>query len=139
MVYEHMITFEKLQLIMIKTTHYNFMIDGRNCFDQTVKNGLWTKDNISEIATGQSNDYTTVCLLDYPYFEQYYVLIWIDLIKQQKLNANPEEMQQTSFTVNLHRARNTQMFSIIGEAKEIVLDFSKWTKKILKFSFFLIQ
>ena len=139
MVYEHMITFEKLQLIMIKTTHYNFMIDGRNCFDQTVKNGLWTKDNISEIATGQSNDYTTVCLLDYPYFEQYYVLIWIDLIKQQKLNANPEEMQQTSFTVNLHRARNTQMFSIIGEAKEIVLDFSRWTKKILKFSFFLIQ
>ena len=139
MVYEHMITFEKLQLIMIKTTHYNFMIDGRNCFDQTVKNGLWTKDNISEIATGQSNDCTTVCLLDYPYFEQYYVLIWIDLIKQQKLNANPEEMQQTSFTVNLDRARNTQMFSIIGEAKEIVLDFSKWTKKILKFSFFLIQ
>ena len=139
MVYEHMITFEKLQLIMIKTTHYNFMIDGRNCFDQTVKNGLWTKDNISEIATGQSNDYTTVCLLDYPYFEEYYVLIWIDLIKQQKLNANPEEMQQASFTVNLDRARNTQMFSIIGEAKEIVLDFSKWTKKILKFSFFLIQ
>ena len=139
MVYEHMITIEKLQLIMIKTTHYDFMIDGRNCFDQTVKNGLWTKDNISEIATGQSNDYTTVCLLDYPYFEQYYVLIWIDLIKQQKLNANPEEMQQTSFTVNLDRARNTQMFSIIGEAKEIVLDFSKWTKKILKFSFFLIQ
>ena len=33
-------TFEKLQLVMIKTTHYNFMIDGRNCFDQTVKNGL---------------------------------------------------------------------------------------------------
>ena len=139
MVYEHMITFEKLQLIMIKTTHYDFMIDGRNCFDQTVKNGLWTNDNISEIATGQSNDYTTVCLLDYPYFEEYYVLIWIDLIKQQKLNANPEEMQQTSFTVNLDRARNTQMFSIIGEAKEIVLDFSKRTKKILKFSFFLIQ
>ena len=139
MVYEHMITFEKLQLIMIKTTHYDFMIDGRNCFDQTVKNGLWTNDNISEIATGQSNDYTTVCLLDYPYFEEYYVLIWIDLIKQQKLNANPEAMQQTNFTVNLDRARNTQMFSIIGEAKEIVLDFSKWTKKILKFSFFLIQ
>ena len=111
----------------------------KKLFWSTVKNGLWTKDNISEIATGQSNDYTTVCLLDYPHFEQYYVLIWIDLIKQQKLNANPEEMQQTSFTVNLDRARNTQMFSIIGEAKEIVLDFSKWTKKILKFSFFLIQ
>ena len=111
----------------------------KKLFDQTVKNGLWTNDNISEIATGQSNDYTTVRLLDYPYFEEYYVLIWIDLIKQQKLNANPEAMQQTNFTVNLDRARNTQMFSIIGEAKEIVLDFSKWTKKILKFSFFLIQ
>ena len=139
MVYEHMRTFEKLQLVMIKTKHYNFMIDGRNCFDQTVKNGLWTNDNIPEIATGQSNDYTTVCLLDYLYFKEHYVLVSIDLIKQQELTANPEAMEQTSFTVNLDRARNIQMFFIIGEVKEIVLDFSKWIKKILKFCFFLIQ
>ena len=40
------------------------MIDGRNFFDQPVKNNSRTYDNIWKIATGQGNDYTTGCLLD---------------------------------------------------------------------------
>ena len=47
------------------------MIDGRNFFDQTLKNNLRTYDNIRKIATGQVDDYTIGCLLDYPYFEKY--------------------------------------------------------------------
>ena len=39
---------------------YNFMIDGQNNFHQTVKNGMRTYDNIRQIATGQSDYYTTV-------------------------------------------------------------------------------
>ena len=35
------------------------MIDGRNIFDQSVKNDLWTYDNICKITTGQGDDYTT--------------------------------------------------------------------------------
>ena len=31
-----------------------------------------TSDNIREIATGQGDDYTTGCLLDYNYFTNYY-------------------------------------------------------------------
>ena len=49
---------------------YNVMIDGKNFFDQRVKNYLKTFDNIRKIATGQSDDYTTGCLLDYPYFKK---------------------------------------------------------------------
>ena len=44
------------------------MIDRRNFFDQPVKNNLRTYDNIRKIATNQGDDYTTGCLLDYPYF-----------------------------------------------------------------------
>ena len=40
------------------------MIDGRNIFDQLVRNNLITYDNIQKIATGQGDDYTTACLLD---------------------------------------------------------------------------
>ena len=40
------------------------MIDGRNVFDQLVRNNLITYDNIQKIATGQGDDYTTACLLD---------------------------------------------------------------------------
>ena len=43
------------------------MIDGKNFFEQPVKNDLRTYD-IRKIATRQGDDYTTGCLLDYPYF-----------------------------------------------------------------------
>ena len=64
---------------------YNLMFDRRNLLDQPIINDLKAYDNISKIATGQSDDYTTGCLLDYPYFKKYYKLIAIDLRKQQKL------------------------------------------------------
>ena len=47
---------------------YNVMIEGRNFFDQPIENDLKTYDNIRKIATEQDNDYTTGCLLYYPYF-----------------------------------------------------------------------
>ena len=64
------------------------MIDGRN--DQRVKNNLITYDNIWKIATGQGDDYTTGCLLDYNYVNSYYKMIAIDLGKQQPLVADPK-------------------------------------------------
>ena len=47
---------------------------------------------------GKGDDYTTGCLLDYPYFKKYYKLIAIDLSKQQTLDADPKAMQQINFT-----------------------------------------
>ena len=41
------------------------MIDGRKFFDQLVKNNKVTYKNIRKIATGQGDDYTTGCLLNY--------------------------------------------------------------------------
>ena len=109
----------------------NVMIDKRNLFNQPIKNYLKTYDNIRKIATGQGDDYTTGCLLDYPYFKIYYKLIAIDLSKQQKLDADPKAIQQINFTGNLDRAEGSTMFFIIEEAKETVLDFSKGTVKVL--------
>ena len=47
------------------------MIDGRNFFDQPVKNNKLTYENIRKIDTGQGDDYKTGCLLDYSYFKNY--------------------------------------------------------------------
>ena len=47
------------------------MVDGRNFFDQPIKNDLKTYNNIRKIATGQGDDYTTGCLLYDPYFKNY--------------------------------------------------------------------
>ena len=47
------------------------MINGQNFSVQPVKNDLITYDNITKIAIGQKDDYTTDCLLDYNYFNNY--------------------------------------------------------------------
>ena len=77
------------------------MIDGRNFFDQPIKYDLKMYDNITKIATGQDDDYTTGCLLGYPYFKKYYKLIVVDLSKQQKLDADRKAIQQINFAGNL--------------------------------------
>ena len=48
------------------------MIGGQNFFDQPLKTNLKTNDNIPKIAIGQGNNCTTICLLDYNYFNKYY-------------------------------------------------------------------
>ena len=115
----------------VEIKNYNVMIDEKNFFDQPVKNNKVTFENIRKLATGQGDDYTTGCLLDYIYFKNYYKMIAVDLSKQQALDADPKAIQQINFTANLDRAGNTTMFFIIEEAKETVLDFSQGTVKVL--------
>ena len=43
-----------------------------------------------KLSTGQGDDYTTGCLLDYNYLKKYYKMIAISLSKQQVLNADPK-------------------------------------------------
>ena len=62
---------------LVEMKDYNVMIDGRNLFDQPVKDNLITYDNVHKIATGQGDDYKTGCLLDYLYFKNYYRMIAI--------------------------------------------------------------
>ena len=63
--------------------------------------------------------------------KKYYKLTAIDLIKQQKLDADPKAVQQINFTENLDRAQGSTKFFFIEELKETVLDFSKGTVKVL--------
>ena len=77
------------------------MIDGKNFFDQPIKNNKVTYENIRKIATGQGDNYTTGCLLDYIYFKNYCKMIAVNLSKQQALDADPKAIQQIRFTANL--------------------------------------
>ena len=104
------------------------MIDGQNFFGQPVRHKLMTYDNIRKIATGQGDDYTTGCLLDYNYFKNFYKKIAIGLSKQQTLDADLKAIQQINFTGNL--AQEATIFFIIEEPKEAVLDFSQGTVKV---------
>ena len=118
---------EKYYLPTEEIKDYNIVING----DQPIKNNKVTYDNIRKIATGQGDDYTTGCLLDYPYFANTYKMIAVDLSKQQTLDADPRAIQQINFTANLDRAGNTRVYFILEEAKETILDFSQGTVKVL--------
>ena len=93
----------------VDVTSYNVVINGETFFDQPIKNNKVTYENIRKIATGQGDDYTTGCLLDYPYFKDSYKRFAVDLSKQQALDADPRANQQINFTANLDRAGNTNI------------------------------
>ena len=77
----------KYFLPRVNITNYNVLIDGRNFYDQPINDLVKQYDEIRKTATGQGDDYTTGCLLDYQYFKDHYNLIAIDLSKQIELNA----------------------------------------------------
>ena len=77
----------------VKIKDFNVVIDVRNFFDHLIKSNLRTYDVIRKIAIRQGDDYTTVYLIYYPYFKNYYELTATDLSKQHKLDANPKAIQ----------------------------------------------
>ena len=107
------------------------MNNDENVFDQPIKNNKVTYENIRKVATGQGDDYTTGCLLDYPYCKDSYQMIVVDLSKQQELDADPRAIQQINFTANLDRAGNTRIYFILEEAIETILNFAQDTVKVL--------
>ena len=71
-----------------------------------------------KIATGQGDDYTTGCLLDFSYFKKNYRLIAADLSKQKALDADPKAIQQIIFT---GKTDNTiRVFYVFEQLKETI-------------------
>ena len=108
---------EQSYLPTVEIKDYNTMINGENVFDQPIKNTKVTYDNIRKIATGQGDDYTTRCLLNYPYFANTYKMFAVNLSKQQALDADPRAIQQINFTANIDRAAANKSLLYSGRSK----------------------
>ena len=98
--------------------------------EKTIKSYTKTYENIRKTTTGQEDDYTTGCLLDNNYFKKH-KMIAIDLTKQQALDDDPKAIQQINCTGNLDGNNNRLLYFFMEEVKEIVLDFSQETVKVL--------
>ena len=105
------------------------MIDGKNFFDQPIKDNKVTYENIRKITTGKRDDYATG--LNFIYFKKYYKMIAIDLSKHQVLDEDANAIQQINFTANLDRVGNTKFYFILEEVKETGFEFSQETVKDL--------
>ena len=102
------------------------MIDRKNFLDWPLKSNIRTYEQIQKIATGQWDDFTTGCLLDYDYVKSYLKRRAIDLSKQQALDADLKATQQINFTGNLEN--NLSIF-ILSKMPKAALDFSQGTVK----------
>ena len=49
---------------------------------------IWEHNNIQKIATGQGDDNTIGCPLDYHYFKEYYKMMAVGLSKNQEQDLN---------------------------------------------------
>ena len=63
-------SFKKYFLPRVKIENCNIEIDGRNFYDQLINDSIKQYDEIRKISTGQGDDNTTGCLLDFAYFEK---------------------------------------------------------------------
>ena len=122
-------SFKKCFLPRVKIKNYNTEIDGRNFYDQPINDSIKQYDEVRKVSTGQDDDYTTGCLLDFAYFEKSYRLIAADLSKQKTLDAGPRAIQQIIFTGKVNV--NATIYYILEQSKETILQFSKRTTKVL--------
>ena len=71
-------SYRKYFLPRLRIKNYNIEIDGRNFYDQPINDSIKKYGEVRKILTGQGDDYTTGCLLDFGYFEKNHRLIAVD-------------------------------------------------------------
>ena len=84
-----------LKDLMAKSITYQ-----NNFYGQPIDSDIKWHEEIRKQATGESEDYTAGCLLDYEYIKNRYRIIAVDLRRQKELGANAKEIQQREFVSN---------------------------------------
>ena len=96
-------------------------------------------EEIRKLTTGQGEDYTTGCLLDYDYIKNHYRLIAVDLSRQKELDADPKAIQEIEFVwqlknlgrINANRTQSMFVLTILEKIKETRLKFSQGSVTVL--------
>ena len=63
--------------------NYNVIINGKNFYDKAIDSDIKRYQQIRKLTTGQGEDYTTGCLLDYNFIKNHYRLIAVNLSRQK--------------------------------------------------------
>ena len=81
-------------------------------------------DKTRKTVTGQGEDYTTGCVLDYQYFKDHYNLIAVDLNKQKQSDTDSRAIEFYEMLKT-----NSQVCTVLEKSKETMLEFYKGTAK----------
>ena len=118
--------------------NYNVIINGKNVYDQPIDSDIKRCEEIRTLRTGQGEDYTNGCLLDYHYITNYYRLIAVDLNRRKELSADQKAIQQIELVGQLkelndnnNNAESMFVLTILEKIKETRLKFSQGSVTIL--------
>ena len=109
---------------------HNVFINRKNIYDQAIDSDIKRFEEIRKLTTGQGEDYTTGCLLDYDYVKSHYKLIAVDLSRQKELDVDPKAIQQTELIGQLKKLDADDDV----ESMFILMFLEKIKEKRLKFS-----
>ena len=118
----------KYYLPRIDLEKYNVIIDGRNFYDNPIESDIEKCRELKKVMVGKGEDYTTVSLLDFNYFDKHYKLVAVDLSKQKELDADPGAIHQIEFKYML--GTSSTIYWVLEKSKETILEFYKGTVKV---------
>ena len=118
---------------------YNVIINGKNFHDKSIDSDIKRYKQIRELTRGQSEDFTSRCLLDYEYIKNHYRLIAVDLNRQRELNAGPKTIQQIELigqsknndSKNAYDTQSMFVLTTLEKSKETRLTFFHGSKTVL--------
>ena len=118
----------------VEIKNYNTKIDGRTFYGQPINNQetndlIKQYNELRKISTGQGDDYTTGCLLNFTYFKKNNKIISADLSKQKALDADLRVIQQIISTGKVDEA--AVVYYLYEKSRETTLQFPKGTTKLL--------
>ena len=123
--------------------NYNVIINGKDFYDQAIDSDIKRHEEIRKLTTGQGEEYTTGCLLDYDYIKNRYRLIAVNLSGEKELDADPKATQQIKFVgqlknldddynaINADGTQNMFILTILEKIKETILKFSQGSVTVL--------
>ena len=118
---------------------YNFIINGKNFYEKQIDSYIKRQKDIRKLTTGQEEDYTTGCLLDYEYIKNHFKLEAIGVKRQKELDSDVKAIQKMEFfrqfnndyVLSTDETQSKFLITILEKIKETRLKFSQVSKKIL--------
>ena len=74
--------------------NYKVIINAKNFYHQPIYSEIKPYEDTRNLTTGQGEDYTTRCFLDYEYIKSHYQSIAVNLSRQKELDADTKAIQQ---------------------------------------------
>lgn len=74
--------------------NFNAINNEKNFYDQTIYSDIKQFKEIRKLTTGQDEDYTIGCFLDYKYMKNYLRLTSVDLSTRKELDDGLKSIQQ---------------------------------------------